>query len=192
MVLNKADIIKFNVHFKASMSDTFGSHGRMMCYSADIFIKMKNNHYEIRHSFYSKSVIKKIFGLAKYIPIFSLLFMGYREGYLSYDKYYNDIDKYEKYLKKNCFDNACCNYEEELQLCNEFIDKNPQNNYAKGQKATLYAMLNRNVDEIDNIFSELLKKYSRNTEFIRDYAHCYIYLKNYDRAKEILENITRI
>ena len=75
---------------------------------------------------------------------------------------------------------------EELRLCEQFIQENPNNIYAIYRRASLNSLLkNWEASIADYLF--LLNKYPTNTQYIAGYVDCYIAQHKTEQAKEILE-----
>ena len=107
-----------------------------------------------------------------------------KDEYFEYLEYMHKHINYNSHTIKNTND-IDLYHREELALCKKFIEKNPKNMYAQKEKAYLNLILNNYEDAVVD-YTSLLSKEPTNKDYICGYARCYIGLKEYEKAKEIL------
>ena len=118
----------------------------------------------------------------------------------------NQQNDYDKYLKKNGtksfeerFLEECKNgnegaekilAQEEINLCNTFIGKNPNNLYAIDRRAFLYNII-EDYNEAIRDYSYLMKKEPKEFNHVKGCANMYAYINDLNTALNLINNFYR-
>ena len=132
-------------------------------------------------------------GLIIYIIYLFFDLMAHVNQQNDYDKYLkkNGIKSYEEKFIEQCKNDPMgienISVQEEINSCNVFIGKNPNNMYAISRRAFLYSSM-KDYNEAIRDYNYLMKKDPKNFDYVENCAMMYAYINDLNTALNLINN----